>query len=113
MSTIKLGIIAGLVYGAIEVLMLFVVNVPNIAVIAIAAFVTRFTIGLLIPNTNLRVPYWLQGLIIGILVSIPGALLSRNYVPTMSTGIIGGLIIGAVTQKFVKKEAQASTTQPA
>ncbi len=46
------------------------------------------------------VPGWVRGVIVGLLISIPDAIVTKAYVPILVTGIIGGAIIGVVSSKF-------------
>jgi hypothetical protein len=39
---------------------------------------------------------WLTGLIFGLLLSLPDAIITKAYAPILGLGTIGGLIIGAV-----------------
>ena len=65
------------------------------------AFVERFMIGFLIPNVALGVSPVLTGLILGLLLSLPSAIITRAYVPIIVLGVIGGLVIGFITQIVV------------
>jgi len=49
----------------------------------------------------LHLPYWLQGLIIGLLFSLPDAIITGAFVPIIGTGIVGGLIVGIITKKLL------------
>jgi len=58
------------------------------------AFLNRFAIGFLIPMVNMPLPKWLAGGIVGLLVSLPDAVITNAYVPIIATGVAGGMIIG-------------------
>lgn len=58
------------------------------------AFTSRFAIGLLIPQVNLPLPPWIIGGIVGALISIPVAVVTKAYAPIMANGLIGGIAIG-------------------
>lgn len=45
------------------------------------------------------VPGWLRGVIIGVLITIPDAIVTKAWIPILATGIIGGAIIGALAPK--------------
>jgi len=66
-----------------------------------AAFASRFAIGFLIAVTRMPIPGWAQGAIIGLLISIPDAIVTQAYTPILATGIIGDAIIGALANRFV------------
>ena len=45
------------------------------------------------------VPGWLRGIIVGLLISIPDAIITKAYAPILATGVIGGAIIGALAPR--------------
>ena len=61
-----------------------------------AAFISRFGIGLAIGCIQLPWPGWLVGLVFGLLLSMPSALITKAYAPILILGGLGGLIIGGV-----------------
>jgi hypothetical protein len=64
------------------------------------AFINRFAIGLVIGATNLKYPGWFNGLLWGILLSLPDAIITKAFVPIIAMGAIGGVIIGVVVGKW-------------
>lgn len=60
----------------------------------LAAFLNRFAIGFIIPLIHVSLPMWLMGAIVGFMISLPEAIISKAYAPIIFVGIIGGLIIG-------------------
>jgi len=92
-----LGIICGLVFGTIDVLLMIPMQGFGDKKAAMTgAFIDRFAIGFVIGITSLSVPAWLRGLIIGLLLSLPSAIITKAYAPIIGTGIVGGVIIGFV-----------------
>ncbi|MCA9954431.1 MAG: hypothetical protein H6657_12955 [Ardenticatenaceae bacterium] len=99
MNRILLGIVVGLVFGIIDVLLMIPISFPNAAdkrVAMTGAFFDRFAIGVLIGATNLPVAPWLQGIIVSVLVSLPSAIITRSYVPILAIGAVGGALAGFV-----------------
>ncbi|MCA9889385.1 MAG: hypothetical protein KC546_13490 [Anaerolineae bacterium] len=95
MNTILLGGLLGLVFGTLDIIpMYFMKGFDNKRTAMIAAFIERFSIGLLIGAAQFPIPAVLQGLLISILISIPTALITKAYVPVMTTAVIGGAVIG-------------------
>ena len=95
MDRILLGTILGLVFGIIDIIpMYFMEGFDDKRTAMLAAFIERFSIGLMIGAAQFPLPGWLQGLIISVLISIPSALITKAYVPIFSTAVIGGLLIG-------------------
>ncbi|HFQ94577.1 MAG TPA: hypothetical protein ENK32_11240 [Anaerolineae bacterium] len=97
MNRILLGILFGILFGVIDVLLMIPLSFPNANDKRLAmtgAFFDRFAIGVLIGASILPVAPWLQGIIISFLVSLPSAIITRNYFPILSIGILGGAISG-------------------
>lgn len=100
MNKITFGIIAGLVFGVVDVLIMIPLKYENNrkkAEAMSAAFLERFMIGFLIPNVNLGIHPALTGLLLGFGLSLPSAIITRAYAPIIGTGIVGSTIIGLIT----------------
>src|SRR5512132_3974607 len=100
MNNIAFGIIAGLVFGAIDVALMIPMSFTDKKTAMAAAFASRFAIGFLIAVTRMPIPGWVQGAMVGLLISIPDAIVTKAYAPILATGIIGGAIIGALSHRF-------------
>ncbi len=95
MDRFILGAILGVVFGIIDIIpMYFMQGFDNKRTAMIAAFIERFSIGLLIGAAQFPLPSWIQGLLISLLISIPTALITKAFKPVLSTAVIGGLVIG-------------------
>lgn len=103
MKQIRLGLIAGFIFGVIDILLMVPLSFPDKTAAMTGAFINRFAIGFLIPTTQLNLPYWLQGILLGFLLSLPDAIITQAYAPILGIGVVGGLIVGLVTQKLTKK----------
>jgi len=62
----------------------------------VAAFLSRFAIGLVIGCIVLPWPGWVVGLVFGFLLSLPDALVTKAFAPILIIGSVGGLIIGGI-----------------
>jgi hypothetical protein len=101
MNGVALGTICGLVFGVLDVLVMIPLAYENRrkrAEAMTAAFIERFMIGFLIPNVGLGVHPVITGLIVGCVLSLPSAIITRAYVPIVGIGTIGGLVIGLVAK---------------
>ena len=99
MSRLAVGLICGLIYGAVDVALMLPMSFPNKRTALLAAFLSRFGIGLVIPLVNLPTwPGWLVGVTFGVLLSLPDAIVTKAYVPILIGGAIGGLVIGGITR---------------
>src|SRR5256885_7342409 len=100
MSRILLGTICGLVYGALSAASMLPLQFPDKRAALLGAFINRFSIGFVIGAVALPWPGWASGLVIGILLSLADAIITKAYAPIIVLGAIGGAIIGWVVQQF-------------
>ena len=97
MSRIVLGLIAGLVFGALDVALMLPMSFPDKTKALLGAFTSRFAIGFVIGCVQLpSCPGWLIGLLFGLLISLPDAIITNKYIPILVLGAIGGLVIGGL-----------------
>jgi hypothetical protein len=90
------GLISGLIFGAVVVATMLPMQFPDKSAALLAAFISRFGIGLVIGCVQLPWPGWIVGLVFGLLLSIPDALITKAYAPILIIGTIGGAIIGGI-----------------
>lgn len=98
MNSILLGVILGIVFGIVAVAPMFKMTFSDKQAAITGAFINRFAIGFLIPNALLGIDPIIRGLLLGILLSLPDAIITKSYAPIIGLGIIGGLVIGVVTR---------------
>ena len=96
MSRLKVGLIAGVDFGVIDIIPMLFMDLPNRNVAIAGAFTSRFAIGFLIPNTALPFAGWVNGLLISSLMSIPDAIITSAFGPILGFGAVGGIIIGFI-----------------
>jgi len=100
MSKTVLGLICGVVFGTVDVLLMLPLAFPDKPAALAAAFISRFFIGFVIGTIALPLPRWATGLLIGLLASLPDAIVTKAYLPILISGAIGGLVIGFVVGKW-------------
>ena len=100
MSRLVLGTICGLVYGALSAASMLPLSFTDKTAALTGAFLNRFAIGVVIGAARLPVPNWANGLIFGILLSLPDAIITKTYAPILILGAVGGLIIGLIVGKW-------------
>jgi hypothetical protein len=100
MSRIMLGTLCGLVYGALSAASMIPLSFPDKAAALTGAFLNRFAIGFVIGAARLSLPSWAHGLVFGILLSLPDAIITKAYAPILILGAIGGLVIGVIVGKW-------------
>jgi len=96
MSRILLGIISGIVFGGVAVATMIPLKFEDKRAAMTGAFVNRFSIGFVIGASALPFPNWVNGLLFGLLLSLPEAIITKAWIPIMTLGAIGGLVIGIV-----------------
>ena|SRR3982751_5504840 len=100
MSRIMLGAICGLVYGALSAASMIPLTFTDKKAALTGAFINRFAIGFVIGAARLPMPSWAQGLLFGILLSLPDAIITKAFAPILILGAVGGLIIGLIVGKW-------------
>jgi len=100
MSKLLLGTICGIIYGGLSVVSMIPLTFSDKKAALLGAFLNRFAIGFVIGAAKLPVPGWLQGLIFGILLSLPDAIITKAFTPILVLGAVGGLIIGVIVGRW-------------
>jgi hypothetical protein len=94
MNPIVLSLICGVVFGALAVALMLPMAFHNKRTALIAAFASRFAIGFLIPLVALPMPGFAKGALVGFLISLPDAIVTKAYAPILAVGVVGGATIG-------------------
>jgi hypothetical protein len=100
MSKIFLGVICGIVFGAISVAVMIPLQFEDKRSAMLGAFVNRFAVGFVIGATDVPLPMWASGLLFGVLLSLPEAIITKSWIPIMTLGAIGGIVCGVVIGAF-------------
>jgi hypothetical protein len=94
MKRVVFGVVAGLIFGVVDVLLMIPLQLPDKKTAMLGAFLNRFAIGFLIPVVDVGLPGWARGMVVGGLVSLPDAVITKAYAPIIIIGLVGGAIIG-------------------
>jgi hypothetical protein len=94
MSNPARGGVAGLIFGVAAAVLMLPMDFPDKTAAITAAFLHRFGIGLVIGCVRLTWPGWAVGLLFGLLLSLPDAIITKAYAPILVLGAVGGLLIG-------------------
>ena len=89
MSRIWLGVLCGLIYGALDAALMIPMQFPDKRAAITGAFINRFSIGFVIGAIQLPWPGWATGLFIGVLLSLADALLEQAGVACLSGTAFG------------------------
>ncbi len=97
MNHILLGLLCGLAFGVIDVLLMLPLKYDskkNKTEAMTGAFIDRFLIGFIIPNLQFGISPVITGLLAGLLFSVPSSIITRAYIPINLTGLAGGGLVG-------------------
>jgi len=89
------------IFGAVAVGMMLPMSFPDKKAALLGAFVSRFGIGSVIGCVKMPWPGWAIGLLFGLLLSLPDAIITKAYAPILILGGLGGLIIGGLIHGWV------------
>jgi hypothetical protein len=70
--------------------------IPDERTALLGAFASGFAIESTIRSVQLLWPGWLTGLLFGLLLSLPDAIVTKAYAPILIVGAVGGLLIGGI-----------------
>src|SRR4051794_40276805 len=96
MSNPVWGVVYGLVFGGLSAGMMVPMEFPDKPAALLGAFLNRFAIGVVIGCVQLPWPGWAVGLLFGLLLSLPDAIITKAYAPILVVGAVGGAVIGGV-----------------
>lgn len=94
MTNMLKGVIAGTIFGIVSLIPMFFIKIDDKPKAMTASFINRFTTGFVIFNMNLGIAGWLSGGLVGLVMSLPPAIISGKYPPIIIPGIAGGIICG-------------------
>jgi hypothetical protein len=94
MTNIAKGFIAGTLFGLVSVIPMLFMTFEDKPSAIVASFISRFAIGFIIFNLDLPIPGWIKGALVGVVLSFPDAIITKQYGPILGLGLVGGLILG-------------------
>ena len=100
MTKMVLGSVCGLVYGAAAAAAMLPMEFSDKRAALAGAFLNRFAIGFVIGIARTTWPGWVSGLVLGLLLSLPDAIITKAWVPILTFGAVGGVIIGWVVGRW-------------
>jgi membrane protein YqaA with SNARE-associated domain len=100
MSRVTIGCGLGLILGILDVLLMLPLSFPDKRTALLAAFCSRFALGFFAATVRLPVPPVVSGVIVGILTSLPDAIITKAYVPILITGTVFGALSGWIVGRW-------------
>ena len=83
-------------------LMMLPMEFPDKTAALAGAFINRFGVGFVVGAARLPLPGWATGIVFGLLLSLPDAIITKAYAPIIILGILGGAVIGFVVNRWGK-----------
>jgi hypothetical protein len=99
-TKIRLGTVCGLVYGAASAASMLPLEFSDKRAALAGAFLNRFAIGFVIGIARTKWPGWVTGLVLGVLLSLPDAIITKAWAPILILGALGGAVIGWAVGKW-------------
>jgi hypothetical protein len=93
MNKLITGIMAGVAFGVVDVALMIPIAMADKPRAMVASFVNRFAIGFLAVNLSVISAPWLRGVAVGLILSLPDAIITKIYGPILGIGVAGGLIV--------------------
>jgi hypothetical protein len=100
MSRVSLGIGLGLAFGVVDVLLMLPLSFPDKRAALLGAFCSRFALGFFTATVRLPVSPIPAGIVVGLLTSLPDAIITKSYAPILVTGIIFGAVGGWIVSRW-------------
>ena len=100
MSRVALGALLGLGIGVADVLLMLPLSFPDKRAALLGAFCSRFALGFFAATVSLPASPVVTGVIVGLLTSLPDAIITKAFVPIIATGLVFGAIGGLIVSKW-------------
>jgi hypothetical protein len=100
MNRIRLGVLLGLAIGVVDVLLMLPFSFPDKRAALMGAFSARFALGFFASTVRLPLPPIATGVLVGVLTSLPDAIITNAAVPIMATGVVFGAIAGWIVGRW-------------
>jgi len=100
MDRTALGALLGVGFGVLDVLLMLPLSFPDKRAALLGAFFARFALGFFSATVRLSMPPVAIGVLVGILTSLPDAIITKAYAPIMVTGVIFGAIAGWIVGRW-------------
>ena len=100
MTRVTLGVVLGLGIGVVDVLMMLPLSFPDKRAALLGAFCARFALGFFAAAIRLDAPPIVSGVVVGMLTSLPDAIITKAYAPILVTGIVFGALAGWIVGRW-------------
>jgi hypothetical protein len=94
MTRVRWGVVLGMAVGIVDVLLMLPLAFPDKRAALAGAFCSRFALGFFAATIRLPLSPIVSGIVVGILTSLPDAIITKAYAPILGTGILFGALAG-------------------
>jgi hypothetical protein len=99
-TRVTLGVVLGVACGGADVGLMLPLSFPDKRGALLGAFCARFALGFFAATVRLPVSPVASGLLVGILTSVPDAIITKAYAPILITGTIFGALAGWIVGRW-------------
>jgi len=99
-TRVTLWAVLGLGFGVADVLLMLPLSFPDKTAALLGAFSALFALGLFAATVNLPLTPLASGVVVGVLTSVPDAIITKAYAPILGTGILFGAVAGLVVRRW-------------
>lgn len=100
MGRFTFGVILGLGISIVDVLLMLPLAFPDKRAALLGAFSSRFALGFFAAVVKLPMSPIASGVLVGVLTSMPDAIVTKAYAPILLTGVVFGAIAGWVVGRW-------------
>ena len=100
MTRVTFGVLLGVAFGMADVVLMLPLSLPDKRAALLGAFLARFALGFFAATVRLPLSPVASGLVVGILTSVPDAIITKAYAPILVTGTIFGAIAGWIVGRW-------------
>jgi hypothetical protein len=100
MSRVNVGVLLGVCIGVADVLLMLPMSFPDKTAALAGAFCSRFALGFFAATVRLPMNSVATGVLVGVITSLPDAIITKAYAPIMITGLIFGAIAGWIVGRW-------------
>lgn len=105
MNRVLLGVLLGVSIGAVDVLLMLPMSFPNKTAALTGAFLARFGLGFFAATVRLPLLPIVSGILVGLLTSLPDAIITGAYFPILTTGVVFGAAAGLAVERWGRDQA--------
>ena len=100
MGRIKLGVALGVIVGLTDILLMLPLSFPDKRAALMGAFCARFALGFF--SATVRLPFRpiVTGVLVGVLTSLPDAIITKAFAPILITGVLFGALAGGIVGRW-------------